>query len=262
MTPEARQQAAQHFWQHLDSGQLIAELPKAQRPQNEAEGHAIQATFAEHSSQPVAGWKIASSSKAGQEHLNVDGPLAGRYLAERLLPNLSTLSLASNMMRVVEAEFTFLLGRDLPPRDSVYDVQTVMSAVAELCPSLEVPDSRYSDFTKVGKAQLIADNALAWWLMIGNSVPLEWKYSNLSKHEVQLYRNGHLASEGVGANVLGDPREALTWLVNDVTSRGETLRRGQFVTTGTCHVPLVVEPADEILADYGVFGKLRMRIAE
>ena len=38
MTPEARQQAAQHFWQHLDSGQLIAELPKAQRPQNEAEG--------------------------------------------------------------------------------------------------------------------------------------------------------------------------------------------------------------------------------
>ncbi|MDA0289234.1 MAG: fumarylacetoacetate hydrolase family protein, partial [Proteobacteria bacterium] len=77
-----------------------------------------------------------------------------------------------------------------------------------------------------------------------------------------LYRNGHLASEGVGANVLGDPREALTWLVNDVTSRGETLRRGQFVTTGTCHVPLVVEPGDEILADYGVFGKLRMRIAE
>ena len=42
MTPEARQQAAQHFWQHLDSGQLIAELPKAQRPQNEAEGHAFK----------------------------------------------------------------------------------------------------------------------------------------------------------------------------------------------------------------------------
>ena len=76
MTPEARKQAAQYFWQHLDSGELIAELPVAQRPKSEAEGHAIQATFAEHSSQPVAGWKIASSSKAGQEHLNVDGPLA------------------------------------------------------------------------------------------------------------------------------------------------------------------------------------------
>ena len=36
MTPEARQQAAQHFWQHLDSGQLIAELPVAQRPKTEA----------------------------------------------------------------------------------------------------------------------------------------------------------------------------------------------------------------------------------
>ena len=40
MTPEARQQAAQHFWQHLDSGQLNTELPEAQRPQTEAEGHA------------------------------------------------------------------------------------------------------------------------------------------------------------------------------------------------------------------------------
>ena len=38
MTPEARQQAAQYFWQHLDSGQLITELPEAQRPQTEAEG--------------------------------------------------------------------------------------------------------------------------------------------------------------------------------------------------------------------------------
>ena len=261
MTPETLQQAAQHFWQHLDSGQRIAELPDAQRPKTEAEGHAIQVAFAENSSQPIAGWKIASSSKAGQDHLNVDGPLAGRYLAERLLPNLSTLSLVPNMMRVVEAEFTFLLGRDLLPRDSVYDVDSVMFAVAELCPSLEVPDSRYNDFTKVGKAQLIADNALAWWLMIGNSAPKDWRYSDLSKQEVQLYRNGHLASEGVGANVLGDPREALTWLVNDVTSRGETLRRGQFVTTGTCHVPLVVEPGDEILADYGAFGHLQMRIA-
>ena len=72
----------------------------------------------------------------------------------------------------------------------------------------------------------------------------------------------HSSAHGVSAHVLGDPREALTWLVNDITSRGETLRRGQFVTTGTCHVPLVVEPGDEILADYGVFGKLRMRIAE
>ena len=29
------------------------------------------------------GWKIAATSRAGQQHINVDGPLAGRLLADR-----------------------------------------------------------------------------------------------------------------------------------------------------------------------------------
>jgi len=261
MTPESRQQAAQHFWQHLDSGQLIAELPVAQRPKTEAEGHAIQAAFAEHSSQPVAGWKIAATSKAGQQHLAIDGPLAGRVLMERVLPDQLTLDLQHNLMAVVEAELAFVFGEDLPPQEQPYSVKQVMEAVADLRPTIEIPDSRYSDFTKVGKAQLLADNACAWWLVAGAAAPSDWRYADLREHQVQLYRNGQLAGEGIGSNVLGDPREALTWLVNDVNSRGETLKAGQLVTTGTCLVPVTVQAGDEILSDYGVFGKLRMRVA-
>ena len=261
MTPEARQQAAQHFWEHLDSGQRIAELPDAQRPKTEAEGHAIQGAFAEHSSQPIAGWKIAATSKAGQQHLAIDGPLAGRVLMERVLPDQVTLDLQHNLMAVVEAELAFVFGEDLPPHEQPYSVKQVMEAVADLRPTIEIPDSRYSDFTKVGKAQLLADNACAWWLVAGAAAPSDWRYADLREHQVQLYRNGQLAGEGIGSNVLGDPREALTWLVNDVNSRGETLKAGQLVTTGTCLVPVTVQAGDEILSDYGVFGKLRMRVA-
>ena len=261
MTPEARQQAAQHFWQHLDSGQRIVELPDAQRPKTETEGHAIQVAFAEHSSQPIAGWKIAATSKAGQQHLAIDGPLAGRVLMERVLPDQVTLDLQHNLMAVVEAELAFVFGEDLPPQEQPYSVKQVMEAVADLRPTIEIPDSRYSDFTRVGKAQLLADNACAWWLVAGAAAPSDWRYADLREHQVQLYRNGQLAGEGIGSNVLGDPREALTWLVNDVNSRGETLKAGQLVTTGTCLVPVTVQAGDEILSDYGVFGKLRMRVA-
>ena len=261
MTPEARQQAAQHFWQHLDSGQRIVELPDAQRPKTEAEGHTIQVAFAEHSSQPIAGWKIAATSKAGQEHLAIDGPLAGRVLMERVLPDQVTLNLQHNLMAVVEAEIAFVFGEDLPPQEQPYSVKQVMEAVADLRPTIEIPDSRYSDFTRVGKAQLLADNACAWWLVAGAAASSDWRYADLREHRVQLYRNGELAGEGIGSNVLGDPREALTWLVNDVNSRGETLKAGQLVTTGTCLVPVTVQAGDEILSDYGVFGKLRMKIS-
>jgi 2-keto-4-pentenoate hydratase len=261
MTPEAQQQAAQHFWTQLDSGQRIAELPEAQRPETEAEGHAIQVAFAQHSSQPIAGWKIAATSKAGQQHLAIDGPLAGRVLMERVLPDQVTLDLDHNLMAVVEAELAFIFGEDLPPPDQPYSVERVMEAVADLRPTIEIPDSRYLDFTKVGKAQLLADNSCAWWLLVGAAAPSDWRFADLRQHQVQLFRNGQMVRKGIGSNVLGDPREALTWLVNDVNSRGETLLAGQLVTTGTCLVPVTVQPGDEILSDYGLFGQLRMRMA-
>ena len=62
---------------------------------------------------------------------------------------------------VAEAEFAFRMAVDLPPRGRAYAVDQVLAAVATLHPAIEVPDSRYDDFTLVGAAQLIADNSCA-----------------------------------------------------------------------------------------------------
>ena len=45
--------------------------------------HAIQACLERRSAFPLFGWKIAATSLDGQRHIGVDGPLAGRLLAER-----------------------------------------------------------------------------------------------------------------------------------------------------------------------------------
>ena len=42
------------------------------------EGYAIQAMLANLSGQGIDGWKIAATSRAGQAHIAVDGPLALR----------------------------------------------------------------------------------------------------------------------------------------------------------------------------------------
>ena len=63
------------------------------------------------SRQAVAGWKIAATSLAGQKHINVDGPLAGRLLAGRELQPGTPVPLAGNLMRVAEAEFAFTMAR-------------------------------------------------------------------------------------------------------------------------------------------------------
>jgi len=238
----------------------IDSLPDGMRPTSRAEGYEAGAAVAARSGSTVAGWKIAATSEAGQKHINVDGPIIGRILKNRLLPPGSAVTLGDNIMRVAEAEFAFGFRQDLPARAAPYSEAEALAAVGSLHLSIEVPDSRYQDFTKVGAAQLIADTACASWLVLGPAVDVPWRHIDLSAHVVKGFRNGQQVAEGMGKAVLGDPRKALAWFVNEASAYCGGVRAGQFVTTGTCIVPVPISAGDEISADYGVLGSISCRI--
>jgi len=250
------QHSAEALWEHWQQSRRMAELPAPGRPSTRAEGYAIQSRLAAVSGQRVAGWKIAATSPAGQAHIHVDGPIAGRILDQRVVTSGASFSLEHNLMRVAEAEFAFRLGRDLAPRDRAYDIDEVMAAIDALHLSLEVPDSRFHDFTVVGSAQLIADDACACWLAWCPEVSADWRGLDLATHVVHGHKNGTAVATGSGANVLGDPRLAMTWMANEARAYGAGLRAGQFVTTGTCIVPIKVVPGDRVHMDFGVLGSI------
>ena len=208
----------------------------------------------------MCGWKIAATSEGGQRHINVPGPLAGRLLEQRVLADGATVRLGANRMRVAEVEFVFRMASSLPPRPTPYTTAEVMSAVAALHPGVEVPDSRYLHFTQVGAEQLIADNSCADWLVLGAEAPAAWRDLDLATHAVSGGTDDGPRATGRGANALGDPRIALTWLVNELSQHGLTLAAGQFVTTGTCVVPFPIAPGDRVTADYGPLGHKTLHI--
>jgi 2-keto-4-pentenoate hydratase len=256
MIEEGIRSAATMLWLNWQQSRRIQQLPESCRPADRAGGYAIQSRLAELSGQSVVGWKIAATSTAGQAHIRVDGPLAGRLLKDRVLENGATVSLTGNLMRVAEAEFAFRLGRDLRKREEPYTLSEVMNAVDALYPAIEVPDSRYEDYTVVGAPQLIADDACACWFLLGSPVDASWRELDLSQHKVDGYRNGQLVASGTGANVLGDPRVALTWIANELREFGDGLSAGHVVTTGTCIAPIAVEPGDQVVMDFGIFGRV------
>lgn len=262
MDDTALRGASSILLRHWHEGSVLEALPERQRPGSRADGYAIQAKLEALSAQPLWGWKIAATSAAGQQHIGVDRPLAGRLLAEMVHADGTTLRLGANRMRVAEAEFAFRMGRSLPPRATPYVIEEVVEAVAALHLAIEVPDSRYADFVSVGAAQLIADNACAHQFVLGPEAPAMWRDLDLAAHRVIGRVEGRLERVGIGANVLGDPRIALTWLANELSRHGETLAMGQVVTTGTCLVPLDVTPGDHVTADYGVLGRISVRFAE
>ena len=142
-------------------------------------------------------------------------------------------------MRVCEPEFGFRFGEDVPARASAYSIPEVMAKVADLHPTLELPDSRFMDFTRVGGPSLIADNACARELIVGPAVAADWRAQDLSEHLVHATVGSRYERDGIGANVLGDPREALAWCVNEVSDLGITLEPGEIITTGTCAVACI-----------------------
>lgn len=258
---DKKREACELLYRHWATGTQLDALPDALRPQTRAEGYAIQACIEEFSRQPLYGWKIAATSINGQRHIGVDGPLAGRILAERVIPNDGVFVLGSNLMRVAELEFAFLMGQDLAPRETPYSQDEVLAAVESLHPAIELPDSRFAHFETAGLAQLVADNACAHRFVLGPPALQDWRALDLAAHPGQAFRNGELAEQGVGANVLGDPRIALTWLANELSQHGMTLKAGQVVTTGTCVKPVAISAGERIEGDLGVLGKVSVTVA-
>ena len=245
---------------HFRAGTTLDTLPDDMRPQTRADGYAIQSHL-ETDTRRRAGWKIAATSIAGQRHINVDGPIVGRLMADMVHPDGACVPFDHNRMRVAEAEFVFTFARDLDPKATPYSQAEALDAVDSLSLGIEIPDSRFANFVAAGGPQLIADNACANQFVLGPKCLDLWRDLDISQHRVHTDVVGKRQADGIGSNVLGDPRSALTWFVNEVTALGITLRAGEFVTTGTCIIPIEIGSGDQIIADFGVLGTVSCHLS-
>lgn len=258
----AAAQAARTLHEAWRKREAIDALPAACLPRSRGDAFAIQSALLAQSGSAGWGWKIAATSEAGQKHIGVDGPLAGRIYADCVDAPGASISLAGNRMRVAEVEFAFRIGRTLAPRGSPWRSDEVLDAVEALLPSIEVPDSRFARFEQAGAPQLIADNACAWRFVPGAPAPDAWRATDLAETTVSADVGGRYRRDGVGRNALGDPRRALAWIVNELSAHGIALEAGQVVTTGTCVIPLEIEPGDLVVADFGALGRVDVRFTD
>lgn len=226
------------------------------------QAYMVQERFTSMRGVQTCGWKIAATNIAGQKHINVTHPLAGRLFVDRIYQSPAQLLLRANRMKVIEAEFTFRIGSEFNPGDRKLSRDQVMERVDGLFPAIEIPDSRFIDFVSAGAPALVADNACAREFVLGPEVTGRWREIALERYDVFVFRNGEKVVQGQGRDVLGDPRDALTWLVNDRLDRGIALQAGELVTTGVVGTPVAINAGDQILADFGLLGKVSLRFAD
>jgi len=239
----------------------LAELPEAVRPKTPEEAYRCQDILVhqllEHYGGAGIGYKIACTNVTAQRQLNVTGPFHGRMMSAFCFESPARVDAGQFFMRVVEAEFAFRMARDLPAASTDRSHEEVAAAIEGVLPGIEIVDSRFDEWTRIGALSLIADNAChaAW---IKGSLVKDWSGIDLAAQPVRLTVNGNLHREGSGRAVLGHPLYALTWLANQLSSQGRGLKAGEYVTTGVTMEVYMGQRGDQITADFGPLGAVNL----
>ncbi len=242
----------------------IPALPEAYRPATAAEGYAIQAAVRAARGGELAGFKIGATSQAARALLATEEPFHGCLFADGVHDSPATLTAGDTNFRLIEPEFAFRLGTDLPARKTPYGRAELTEAIVSLHPAFEVVTSAFgAAWTGVGLAQLIADNGVHGCLVLGPAVE-DWQGLDLAAQEVVFESDGAEVGRGRGANALGHPLNALAWLADlGVLADPETLirrglRAGDLITTGLVTPFAYAEAGTALRADFGALGAVEL----
>jgi 2-keto-4-pentenoate hydratase len=234
-------------------------LPTEMAPTTIDEAYAAQDALAQMwqaTEGPVAGLKIATTTKVMQQLMGIDHPCGGLIFARRIHATPAKIERAKFVHLVVECELAVRIGRDLPLRETPYSRGDVRAAVGAVMPAFELIEDRNAVYKETRAVSLIADNAWNGGIVLGpETVP-----------SVDLELNGlvgRLDANGVerGQGKTDDPMGALAWVANLGAKRGWPLKAGMVVITGSV-IPTLPIGADERFS-FGIsdFGRVEMTAA-
>jgi 2-keto-4-pentenoate hydratase len=198
----------------------------------------------------VKGHKVGLASAAMQRQMGVRQPDYGHLMSDMFYLEHQPIPLGTFIQPRIEPEVAFVLGR--PLRGPGVTVADVVRAVDLVLPSLEVVDSRISDW-RVSIVDTIADNASSGGVILGSRAA-RIEDLDLRMTGCLLHVNGELVETGGGGAVLGSPLNAVAWLANTVGPLGVTLEPGHVVLPGSMTRAVPVRPGDSVVATMSGLG--------
>lgn len=203
---------------------------------DEATGYDTQsrlaAFLAAHGQGEHAGYKIGATAKGMQELLGVSGPVYGHILSDNVLLPYGTFACNLASGPGVECEIAFRLGEDVPAASTPLTRDEVAARIDAVMPAIEIVENRYGDFRRCSVALLAADDFFHKACVIGEAVS-DWRAIDLPGVTGRVSLDGEQVQTGRGEEVLGHPLDAVVWLSDKLAQRGQGLKAGQIVMTGS-----------------------------
>lgn len=203
------------------------------------------------------GKKVGCTNKAAQNQINVNEPFYGSLLSRYSKKSNNSLKIKNFFKPFIEPEFSFKIEKNIPIKNAPYSSEKIYKYIKTVLPSIEIVDSRFNDWTKVGINNLIADNGVNSFWIHGKETDKINEY-NFLNHNVKVYINNKIVKQGNSKNVLSNPINSITWLVNNLAKQKKYLIKNSYISTGTCTPAIPVNKGDKVIADFGKLGKIRV----
>ncbi|MSQ60588.1 MAG: hypothetical protein EXR36_13340 [Betaproteobacteria bacterium] len=261
METSSLHEAAQLIVRHRLNRIPLPNLAQGTGPKDVAEGYAVQAQAQRILAQSlgaVAGHKIGATNAAIQRKLGVGHPCAGTVYAKTVWRTGVELPVADFIRPGLECEIAFRFGHHLAPRALPYERADLTAAIDACMISMEIVDNRYEDLARIHIPTLIADDTLDAGVILGEP-HADWRSLDMPKLTGTIRRDGSEISRGTASNILGDPLNAMVWIANTYSQLGRTLKRGEFVSTGSIADLIWVKAGEHYVIEVETLGTLEVK---
>jgi 2-keto-4-pentenoate hydratase len=201
------------------------------------------------------GYKAGLTAKAVQERFNATAPVSGVLLEKMILDDGATVPAAFGARGVWEADM-LLVVKD----EGINGAKTPEEAlrhISAMRPFIELPDLALAPSEKLDGMQLAAINVGARLGVAGAEVPLQATPETVKllaeTRVVATDAGGATLAENTGAATLGNPLNAVVWLVADLARTGRKLAAGDLVSVGSFTPLTPPKPGQAVTVRYEGF---------
>ncbi len=254
------QESAKFLFKHRQNKSSINELPNKLTPKNDSEAYIIQEElkllYLSLKDNISIGKKVGCTSLDGQKQLDISEPFYGNLFSRFYDIEPKDISSKKFSKPFIEPEIALRIKEDINISKAPFSINDIEDLFDGFVCSLEIVDFRFNkDLKDIGACNLIATNgASEFW--IRNSEVFSMKKINFDDHKITISFNHEIVGEGNVNNVMDNPLNSALWLINKIAQKGETLLKGQFISTGTCTKAHELSPKTKVSADFGEFGKI------
>lgn len=177
----------------------------------------------------VVGFKVGCTSQAIRQQFGLTEPISGRLFHPHILEENCELDWRNYLGCAIEPEMVLTIGKELRGKHLPDD--ELVDSIESVRPGIEIHNFHFWH-SPPSIQELIGSGGIHAGLVVGavKASPHELSFRD---EMFSVYKNEIMVTEAPAKEIMGGPLHSLRWLVDFLTDKGQSLKKGSLVIPGS-----------------------------